>query len=279
MPHDAQRRQPAGVAQGPAIGDARPMIADDIALIQRLADAAGAVIRPHFRTLSAVETKVDASPVTVADRDAEAAIRTILRAERPDDGIVGEEFDEENADAARTWVIDPIDGTRSFIAGRALFGTLIALLDDGVPVIGVLDQCVTGERWLGAAGRATTLNGAAATTRPCAALAGAHLATSSPHYFNALDFAAFERVRAGAFDTLYGGDCYNYGLVASGHLDMVVESGLKLHDWAALVPIVTGAGGTMTDWAGEPLRRGSDGRVIAAGDSELLAAALAALSL
>jgi len=249
----------------------------DLVLAQRLADAAGAAIRPHFRALAAVETKADASPVTVADRAAEAAIRAMLARERPHDGVIGEEYGDDRPDAARVWVIDPIDGTRSFIAGRPIFGTLIALLDDGVPVLGVIDQCIGSDRWLGAAGRPTTLNGAPARARS-RPLAAAHVATSSPHYFDPASHAAFDRVRAAAADTMYGGDCYNYGLLASGHVDLVVESGLKLYDWAALVPVVTGAGGVMTAWDGTPLRRGSDGRVVAAGDARLLAEAVALLA-
>lgn len=251
---------------------------DDIALIARLADAAGAVIRPHFRAGIAIEAKADASPVTVADRDAEAAIRAILRVERPGDGIVGEEFADENADRARVWVIDPIDGTQAFVAGRPLFGTLIALLDDGVPVLGVIDQCIAGDRWLGAAGRPTTLNGVPVAARRCPTLVAARAATTSPYLFRrADDSAAFQRLRGAVGDVMYGGDNHNYGLVAAGCLDLVVEAGLKLHDWAALVPVVAGAGGAMTDWTGAPLRRGSDGRVIAAGDATLLAAAVAVL--
>ncbi len=250
--------------------------AADLALAARLADAAGAAIRPHFRTLARVEAKADASPVTIADRAAEAAMRAIIAAERPGDGIIGEEYGEERAEAARVWVLDPIDGTRSFVAGRPIFGTLIALLEDGVPVLGILDQCITGDRWVGGAGQATTLSGRTVSTRR-AAWPGAHLATSSPHYFSAADFAAFERVRAGSGETIYGGDCYNYGLLAAGHVDLVVEAGLKLYDWAALVPIVAGAGGAMTGWDGEPLRRGSDGRVVAAGDSTLLPQVIATL--
>ncbi len=251
---------------------------DDLALLDRLADAAGAVIRPWFRAGVAIVAKADASPVTRADRDAEATIRAILRVDRPGDGIVGEEFGDENPDAARTWVIDPIDGTRAFIAGRATFGTLIALLDDGVPVLGLIDQCIAGDRWIGAAGRPTTFGGRPAHTRRCASLSAAHLATTSPQALPTGDLAAFERLRAGVGDTLYGGDCHNYGLLASGHLDVVVESGLKLHDWAALVPVVVGAGGAMTDWTGDPLRRGSDGRVIAVGDRTLLPAVVAVLA-
>ncbi len=255
------------------------MVTDaDIALIGRLADAAGAVIRPHFRAGVGIETKADASPVTVADRDAEAAIRAILRAERPDDGIWGEEFPEERAGATRTWVIDPIDGTQAFVAGRPLFGTLIALLDDGVPVLGVIDQCIAGDRWLGVAGRPTTLNGVPVLTRRCRGLVAARAATTSPYLFrDAGDSAAFQRLRGKVGDVMYGGDNHNYALVATGCLDLVVEAGLKLHDWAALVPVVAGAGGAMTDWAGQPLRRGSDGRVIAAGDPALIAAAMAVL--
>lgn len=253
-------------------------IEDDIALIGALADAAGNVIRPYFRNLAAVETKGDLSPVTVADRATEAAIRRLLAEHRPGDGVVGEEYGDDRPDADRLWVIDPIDGTRAFIAGRPLFGTLIALLEDGVPVLGVIDQCIIGDRWLGVAGRPTTLSGAPARIRSGRTLAQAHLGTTSPHAFSAADLAAFERLRADVGDTLYGGDCHNYGLLASGHLDLVVEASLKLHDWAALVPIVEGAGGRMRDWSGQPLRRGSDGRVAAAASQELLNAAVARLS-
>ena len=259
--------------------DPRPVSAADIALIHRLADAAGAVIRPHFRQPIRIEAKADASPVTIADRDAEAAIRAILRTECPGDGIVGEEFPDENVNASRTWVIDPIDGTQAFVAGRPLFGTLIALLDDGVPVLGVIDQCIAGDRWVGAAGQVTTLNGAPVTTRNCGLLAAARAATTSPYLFRRDDDAqAFQRLRPLLGDVMYGGDNHNYALVASGHLDLVVEAGLKLHDWAALVPVVIGAGGVMTDWAGEPLRRGSNGRVIAVGDPILMPSVLAALA-
>ena len=248
----------------------------DLALAHALADAAGAAIRPYFRNLAAVETKRDASPVTAADRAAEAAMRTLIAEHRPADGVIGEEYGEDRPDAERVWVLDPIDGTRAFIAGRPLFGTLIALMEQGVPVLGTIDQCIAGDRWIGTA-TGTTLNGAAARTRACSTLAAAHLGTTSPQAFGPPDFARFEELRGGVRDTLYGGDCHNYGLLASGHLDLVVEAGLKAYDWAALVPVVTGAGGRMTDWAGAPLRLGSDGRVVAAGDPTLHAQALARL--
>jgi histidinol phosphatase-like enzyme (inositol monophosphatase family) len=250
----------------------------DIALAIRLAEAAGNAIRPWFRRAFLVETKEDFSPVTVADRAAEAAIREILGRERPGDGVIGEEYGEDRPDATRIWVLDPIDGTRAFVAGRPIFGTLIALMEDGVPVLGLVDQCIIGDRWIGVVGEPTIFNGQRAHARRCGSLAAAHVGTTSPHAFEAADFAAFERVRGQARDTLYGGDCHNYGLVASGHLDMVVEAGLKIHDWAALVPVVTGAGGVMTDWAGAPLRQGSDGRVIAAGDTGAAQQAMALLA-
>lgn len=253
------------------------MTDDDIALAGALADAAGEVIRPFFRARFTIETKPDKSPVTQADRASESAIRAILAEQRPDDGVIGEEYGADRPDAPRVWVIDPIDGTRAFLAGRPLFGTLIALIEEGRPVLGVLDQPIARDRWLGAAGRPTTLNGAPARTRDCAALAQAHLATTGPNYFGLADWAAFDRLRAQTRDTLWGGDCHNYGLLASGHLDLVVESGLKLHDFAALVPVVEGAGGRMTDWQGRPLDAASNGQVIAAGDPALVEATVEAL--
>lgn len=242
----------------------------DIALAHALADAAGAAIRPYFRNAFEMESKEDASPVTQADRAAEAAIRAILEAERPADGIFGEEYGRVREGAARTWVLDPIDGTRSFIAGRPIFGTLIALIEDGRPALGVIDQPIIGERWIGAKGRPTLFNGAPARTRSCASLAAAHLGTTGPRHFAGDEQPRFEAVSAAARDTLWGGDCYNYALVASGHLDLVVEAGLKLYDLAALVPVIEGAGGRMCDWRGADITEDSDGRVIAAGDARLL---------
>jgi histidinol phosphatase-like enzyme (inositol monophosphatase family) len=253
------------------------MIDDDIVLAERLAEAARQAIRPYFRAECGLEDKADASPVTLADRAAEAAMRAILNRERPGDGIVGEEFGVERGDANRCWVLDPIDGTRSFIAGRAIFGTLIALIEDSTPVIGIIDQPIQGERWLGVAGRPTHFNGAPCITRRCDRLATAQLATTSPHLFTDTGLAGFERLRGATRGLVLGGDCYSYATLALGQLDLVVEEGLKLHDFAALVPVVDGAGGTMCDWAGRPLGRDSDGRVIAAGDPALIDQALVLL--
>ncbi len=243
-----------------------PVSQADIDLAQRLADAAGAAIRPYFRAEHGLETKDDASPVTLADKAAEAAMRRLIIAERPMDGIIGEEEEERAGSNGRTWVLDPIDGTRSFIVGRPIFGTLIALLEDGWPVLGIIDQPIIGERWLGVTGRPTLFNSKPAESRRCRELSQALLATTSPALFTDDQLHAFEHVDAAVMSTVLGGDCYNYGLVASGHLDLVIEAGLKLHDFAALVPVVEGAGGRMCDWQGDPLHAGSNGEVIAAGD-------------
>ena len=254
-------------------------LATDLALAIRLADAAGDAIRPFWRSAFDHESKADSSPVTEADRAAEAAMRRILDAEAPRDGIIGEEYGRERESALRQWVLDPIDGTVSFMAGRPIFGTLIALMEGGFPVLGIIDQPISGERWIGATGMATTLNGRAVQTRPCRELSDAVLATTGPQYFD--DHAAEHFMALTAKTsrrTLWGGDCYNYGLLAAGHLDLVVEAGLKLHDLAALVPVVEGAGGMMCDWNGEPLHAGAEGHVIALGDPARLEDVLEALA-
>ena len=249
-----------------------PVAQADIDLAHHLADAAGAAIRPYFRRDHAVEIKADHSPVTFADRAVETAMRRLLDAERSGDGIVGEEFGTKEGVTGRQWILDPIDGTRSFTVGRAIFGTLIALVEDGWPVLGVIDQCVQRERWVGVAGRPTTFNGAPVRTRSCAALEGAILATTSPHLFGEGDVPHYLALMAAASGgharqgPVYGGDCYNYGLLASGHLDIVCESGLQLYDFAALAPIVEGAGGRMCDWNGDPMTSASEGHVLAIGD-------------
>jgi inositol-phosphate phosphatase / L-galactose 1-phosphate phosphatase / histidinol-phosphatase len=244
----------------------------DISLIQRLAEAAGTAIRPYFRAEFGLESKSDATPVTLADRAAEAAIRVILESERPGDGIIGEEYGTVRESAARQWVIDPIDGTTSFIAGRPIFGTLIALMEDGWPVLGLIDQPILKERWVGAVGQLTTFNGAPVKTRACLDLGQAILSTTSPNCFSAHEGEHFMALAAKTAHRrlIWGGDCYNYGLLSSGHIDIVVEAGLKIHDFAALIPVVEGAGGMMCDWAGEPLNADSQGHVIALGDAARL---------
>lgn len=255
----------------------------DIELANTLAEAAGAAIRPLFRGDWAQEQKRDRTFVTEADRAAEAAMRAIIEAERPDDGIIGEEYGARNEGAGRQWVLDPIDGTTSFIAGRPIFGTLIALMQDGWPIVGVIDQPIAGERWAGKIGEGTTFNGKPAQVAACKDLSDAVLATTSPHCFSGDDVDAFMGVAKSVAERkiIYGGDCYNYALLASGHIDVVIEAGLKLYDYAALVPVVEGAGGIMSDWQGNPLDAGSadtgGGRVIALGDPARLEDVLEAM--
>ena len=243
-----------------------------------LADASGGIIRRHFRTPLSVEDKEDDSPVTVADREAERAMRELIAGRYPRHGIVGEEFGSERPDAAEVWVLDPIDGTRAFVAGKPVFGTLIALLRDGKPVLGIIDQPVLGERWVGAAGAGSRFCGEAIATRSRAEIGRAILNTTSPELFSGADREAFLRLAESVRSTTYGGDCYAYGLLASGHIDLVVEAGLKPYDFCALVPVVDGAGGRITDWRGRPLGPHSDGRVIAAGDRRLHEKALELLA-
>lgn len=252
----------------------------EIVLAQRLADAARAAIMPHFRSGMTSERKGDATPVTLADRAAEAAMRAILKAEVPDDAVHGEEYGATTGNSGRTWVLDPIDGTTAFLAGRPIFGTLIALVVEGWPVLGVIDQPVLKERWLGVTGQPTTLNGQPVRTRPCRDLADAALATTGPHYFDQHDGDHFMALAAKTDHRrmVMGGDCYNYAMLASGHLDVVCEANLKLHDWAALVPVVEGAGGTMADWNGDPLHAASSGHVLALGDPARLEDVVEALA-
>lgn len=245
----------------------------------RLADAAGAVIRKYYRASLAVESKPDASPVTVADREAEQVLRETIRATYPDHGIDGEEFAGERLDAKFVWHLDPIDGTKSFVVGRPMFGTLIALAQAGRPILGVIDQCILGERWLGGAGRSSTWNGQSIRVRSCATLRDAVLAVTSPQMFSAAERAAIARLEGAVRFPVYGGDCYGYGLLAMGLIDLIVEADLDVHDFMALVPVIEGAGGIVTDWQGAPLGRGSDGRVIAAGDSRVHAEAMELLAL
>ena len=260
-----------------ALPDLEPLIRTAVAA----ADAAGSVIRPYFRAGLLADDKADDSPVTIADRTAEQTMRALIAARYPDHGILGEEFGLENPAAGLRWVLDPIDGTRAFITGRPTFGTLIALLADGVPILGMIDQPVTGERWIGVIGRPTTFTGSfggAAGTKRCGSLATAELSCTSTEMFEAPDLPAWARMQAATRRTTYGGDCYAYGLLALGQIDVVLESTMKLWDWAAIVPVITGAGGSMTDWRGHALTPDSTGHVLALGDPSLLEPAIAHLA-
>jgi myo-inositol-1(or 4)-monophosphatase len=243
-------------------------------------DAAGAVIRPYFRAGVAAEQKLDESPVTIADRTAEDVIRAALEAAFPYHGLLGEEFPEKTADARYVWAIDPIDGTRAFITGRPSFCTLLALLEDGAPVLGLIDQPVTGERWIGGRDVMASFRGpfgGKIGPREITELNAAELSSTSPEMFVGDGLARFTRLKGLCRRVYWGGDAYAYGLLALGQIDIVVESGLKVWDWAALAPVIEAAGGVVTDWAGERLKLGSDGSVLAAANAGLHAAALEAL--
>jgi myo-inositol-1(or 4)-monophosphatase len=238
------------------------------------------VVRPFLRAGVAADLKADRSPVTIADRTAEQAMRAVLSERFPDHGVLGEEFGLDRPEARMRWVLDPIDGTRAFITGRPTFGTLIALLDGDDPVLGVIDQPVTGERWVGATGRATTFRGplgGRAGCRPCRKLADAELSCTSPEMLGN-DRPRWRRLAGAVRRNYWGGDCYAYGLLALGQIDIVAEMDMKLWDWAALVAVVEGAGGRVTDWSGQTLRPGGDGRVLAVGDPALLPQAVALLT-
>lgn len=249
----------------------------------RLADLSGAAILPHFRRTAAVDDKsADGrfDPVTAADRAAEQVIRSEVVKAWPGHGFVGEEFGDDAPDAACRWIVDPIDGTRSFITGIPIWGTLIGLERGEQVLLGIMDQPFTRERYWGAESRSRYRGPDGEhdlKVRACPGLARATLATTSPDMFATPgDLARFEDLSTKVRMRRFGGDCYLYCMLASGQIDLVVESGLKPYDIAPLIPIIEGAGGIVTGWDGGPARQG--GRVIAAGDSRVHAAAMEVLN-
>jgi inositol-phosphate phosphatase / L-galactose 1-phosphate phosphatase / histidinol-phosphatase len=244
----------------------------------RLTAISRPILRRYYRQKLDIIDKADESPVTRADRECEAAIRQAINAAFPDHGIIGEEYGAERADAEFVWVLDPLDGTRAFITGRPTFGTLIALTSAGRPLVGVIDMPVLDDCWIGAVGRPTTLNGQPVKARACADIGEAYLSTISPQLFEPRGLAQFEAVRKRAKSTTYGGDCYQYAMVATGFLDVVIEQGLGIYDYMALVPVVEGAGGAIADWQGQALTTGSSGEVVAAGSRRVLDQAISLMN-
>ncbi len=248
-----------------------------------LAETAGTVLRRHFRSGHAVEDKADNSPVTIADRETEQALRDAILQRYPQHGVRGEELGHINSDAEYVWVLDPIDGTRSFITGKPLFTTLIGLVHRGEAVLGVIDQPITRERWIGASGQPTTFNGTQCRVRPRAALADATLFTTGavsatrPTWCSERERGALDRLIDGTKLTQYSTDGYAFGLLASGFADLVAECGMEPHDFCAAIPVVRGAGGVIGDWAGMPLDCGRKGHVLAAASPALLTAAAGVL--
>ncbi len=254
------------------------LIEDLAGLAGRLADASGPIIRAAHRDGFAAEAKDDGSPVTDVDRAVEDRLREMIAVAYPGHGIIGEERGATAADGGPVWVIDPIDGTLPFLAGIPVFGTLIALIEDGAPLIGVIDMPVTNERWLGCRGRPTTRNGAPVRARACDDLAGALMSTSNPDFYGANDGDAFARLKAAVRWTVYGGSCLAYAQLASGRIDLGIDVALESFDYLALVPVIEGAGGVMSDWRGVPLTIGSGGRILAAGDARRHAEAIEMLA-
>ncbi len=252
-----------------------------LATAHALADRASAVILPHFRSDLNVDHKggTDFDPVTVADRDAEAAIREILSATYPEHGVVGEEFGDTRPDADFCWTIDPIDGTRGFIMGQPLWGTLIGLSVKGAPLLGMMSQPYIGERFWSGESEAYFARGSQTQriqARRCPTLDNAVLASTAPELFDDQEFSRFEALSRAVRLRRFGGDCYNYCLLAMGQIDLVVESGLKPFDILPLVPIVERAGGLVTTWDGGDPSKG--GRIVAAGDPQVHAAAVSILT-
>ncbi len=246
---------------------------------EALADAAAARCLPLFRNAALVcDNKAGPGsydPVTEADREAERAMRAILATERPEDGIFGEEFGETAGRSGLTWVLDPIDGTRAFLAGAPSWGVLIGLDAGEGPVLGIIDQPYTGERFMGGLGRAVLRRGEserALAVRECRDLSEAVLLTTYPEVGSTVEQVGFEAVRDRVRLTRYGLDCYAYALVALGQVDLVIEAGLEPYDIQGPQAVIEAAGGIVTDWRGGPAHRG--GRVIAAGDRRVHEAAL-----
>ena len=252
----------------------------DREFFDRLADAAKAETLPRFRTGISVANKETAGfdPVTEGDRAAEAAIRSLIETHFPDHGILGEEFGNVGLDRDYVWVIDPIDGTRAFISGLPVWGTLIGLYHKGKAVMGLMDQPFTEERYF-ADGQDAFYRGRDGDrkifTRPCADLSQAILFTTSPHLYTGDIKTRFEAVQSRVQLARYGCDCYAFALLASGHIDLAIECGLKPYDVGGLIPLIEQAGGIVTDWNGGPAEMG--GEIIAAGSAELHAQALAIL--
>ena len=257
-------------------------VIDFAAFIEKLATVSGETILPFFRTSLGVDNKKagrEFDPVTEADRAAEAVMRRLISTNFPQHGIIGEEFGSERADAEYVWVLDPIDGTKAFIGGFPVWGTLIALMHRGQAVFGMMHQPFIGERFTGDTGSARYRGPAGErklNVRRCASLSEVTLYTTTPLMFGEAERSAFNSVEEKVRLSRYGGDCYAYCMLAAGHVDLVIEAGLKSYDIAALVPIDRGAGGIVTTWDGKPAHQG--GNVIAAGDPRVHEAAMKLLN-
>ena len=244
---------------------------------RRVADEARRISLQYFRAAPELQIKADGSPVTVADRETERVIRDLLSRSYPQHAVMGEEHGWTRSDQPYTWVVDPIDGTKSYLAGVPTYGTLLALLYDGAPVLGIVDIPALDERWCGVIGQPTTMNGRPAKTRACAALEQAVVTIISPDKLEGDERPAVDALSRMARVRRYSSDGYSHPLLASGYVDMVVAVGQQPFDYLAVVPVVEGAGGCISDWDGKPLGLDSNGRILAAATRELHREALEVL--
>ncbi len=248
------------------------------AFAETLADLARPITRRYFRSDLKVIDKPDATPVTLADMEIEARLREEIAKTFPDHGILGEEEEPKNIDAEYVWVIDPIDGTKAFTVGKPQFGTLVGLCKNGEPVVGVIDQAITDERWVGVKGEGAWFNGAPMRTnadgtkresKHLLPLSETIVLATSPDIFSGTTSIAFAQLKRACKGVYYGGDCYNFALIAQDHGAIVVEAGLKTVDFIALVNPIVEAGGYVCDWQGRPLTMASDGTIVAAANRRL----------
>ena len=268
MDRSARRRE-IGVSDHISDGslDAFVAMAEDLADVSRtmLADAGGG---------AAAEDKPDRTFVTAMDRAIEERLRETILAKQPDHGVWGEEFGRSNTDAEFQWILDPIDGTAQFIAGIPVYSTLIALAHGGVPIIGVMDFPATGERWTGCRGRPTLMNEKPCRVRNCTSLADAVMSTSSPDFYAETERPVLSALQQRTRWRIYGGAAMSYARLASGRTDLACDAGFQVYDFAAMRPVIEGAGGIITDWEGRPLTLASGRRLVASGSPAVHAAAL-----
>ncbi len=258
--------------------------ADIVKFLTGLPQVSRPLITKWFRQHPQTTQKADQSPVTIADQETETAIRDVIAATFPDDTIQGEEFGiTDNVDSSRfCWVIDPIDGTKAFISGKPIFGTLVGVTDRGIPLAGMIDMPILEETYIGHVTNHNMsfceLNGQRVRPSDCMDLKTARIATTSPLALSESALAGFNHLAAQAAVTNYGGDCHNYALLAAGHIDLVMEDSLAPHDIMAVVAVMQAAGATVTDTSGRPIMHGQSTSILAAATKRLHAAALAALA-
>ncbi len=239
------------------------------ASMNRMADASGQLIREKRYADFQTEIKDDGSPVTSVDQAVELRIRDIITEHHPDHGIVGEEHDDVAPDSEFVWVIDPIDGTLPFLAGFPVFGTLISLMHNEKPVLGVIDMPMTHERWVGGGNLQTLRNGEPVHVRSCDDISDALMSTSNPDFYDDGSAPALARMKQATKLNVYGGSCMAYAQIASGRIDIGMDVQFDIYDFLALVPVIAGAGGVITDWDGNQLNAHSGDRFVAAGDKRV----------